>query len=167
MSFKSNPEGLGRLRHRVFIKKTARHVPLASSSYHPRAVHHSWPVAEMQRMARRCDDRCTGRLFQKQKLDRFAWFLLDPEILELCKAWRAKQGSRSAQLALNSGRAQPSRKTCRLILPFRRELVSLPFQLTALWEQWAAHFIADAGVTLELKLSWFRAGSPLSSLLLW
>ena len=122
--FKSNPAGLGRLRHRVFIKKTARHVPLASSSYHPRAVHRSWPVAEVQRMARRCDDLCTGRLFQKQKLDRFAWFLLDPEILELCKAWRAKQGSRSAQLALNSGRAQPSRKTCKLILPFRRVLVS-------------------------------------------
>lgn len=43
----------GRLLYRPFVKETARHIPLHSSSDHPTSVHHSWPVAEVARMWRR------------------------------------------------------------------------------------------------------------------
>ena len=120
--YKSEPNSCGRLRHRVHVKPTARHVPLSSGSYHPRAIH--------------CDDAKTGKALQQQKLERFRWFLLDPEVLELCKLYKAKAGSRTAQLADNPSESLVPMKICRLILPYRKELVSLPSELSLLWKQW-------------------------------
>ena len=149
--YKSDPEKAGRLRHRVHVKPSARHVPLSSSSYHPRAIHKAWPVAEMQRMARRSDE----------------WFLLDPAILERCGAWRARIGSRTAQLADSKAKICVPSRVCRLILPYRKELASLPSELLSLWRQWQAHVQGESGRTFDMKVSWSRAGPPLSSLLMW
>lgn len=40
------------LDHAPFTKPTARHVPLAPSSAHPKAVHVSWPRGELKRVRR-------------------------------------------------------------------------------------------------------------------
>ncbi len=99
------------------VKPTERHVPLSSGSYHPRAIHKTWPVAEMQSMVRRCDDANTGKAFQQQKLERFKWFLLDPEVLELCKLYKAKADSRTAQLADSPSESLVPMRICKLIIP--------------------------------------------------
>ncbi len=168
MVYKHPSDGPGRLRHCAYIKPTARHVPLASSSYHHPAIHRSWPVAEIQRMARRCDGISSRRNFQQAKLDRFKWFLLDPSVLEACKAWKARTGSLVAQHARKVVDPELLPKTCRLVLPYRKELCSLPGELQLLWKQWQASFTGETGLTLDLRISWSKGGSPLASILkLW
>jgi hypothetical protein len=166
--FKSVPEGDGLLRHRVHVKPTARHIPLSSSSYHPKGVHKSWPIAEMQRMARRCDVLSTSRFFQEQKLARFRWFLLDPAVLETCRVWRARQGSAVARSVVRGeGGILDRRRVVRLILPYRRELSSFPFEVAAIWNRYSSLFVDETGLSLDIRVSWSRAGRPLSNLLLW
>ena len=125
-------------------------------------------MAEIQRMARRCDESSSRRIFQQAKLDRFKWFLLDPSVLEACKAWKARTGSLGAQRARKSADPEFLPKTCKLVLPFRKELCSLPSELQLLWKQWHASFTGETGLHLDLRVSWSKGGSPLASILkLW
>lgn len=42
--FKQSTVGVSKLMFKPFVKPTARHIPLAGDSMHPRATHRSWPM---------------------------------------------------------------------------------------------------------------------------
>ena len=65
------PSGPGsvEIRFRAYIKPTSVHLPLHASSAHPMAVHSSWPLAEVQRMHRRCQSRLDFIHFRLVKTD--------------------------------------------------------------------------------------------------
>ncbi len=162
--FKSNPNGLGVLMHRPFIKKTARHIALGSDSYHPRSVHESWPVAEMLRMTRRSSSNELAEQWRGIKLARFIHFRLAPHVILKCAEWRAREPSQLAREWLGPS-SQDKRTTVRAIIPFRRGLESLATELSGLGEVWRPWLRWETGIDFSFKISWSSGGTPLKGYL--
>ena len=163
---KKTPNGPGFLSFEPYIKPSARHVPLSSWSYHPEAVHRSWPVAEMVRMTRRSSTGNAGIRWREIKLLKFRRFFLKRCILSACAGWRARSGSVCAKQHLMQGRATEQPKIVRLILPFRRELRGLPSELRNLTKSWIDSLVIDTALRPVIQVSWSRAGCCLSNLFL-
>ena len=70
------------LRHKPYVKPTARHIPLGSDSYHPRSVHQSWPRAEMLRLHKRASLPQQSLLFRLAKKH------------DICIFWLGRAGTR-------------------------------------------------------------------------
>jgi hypothetical protein len=67
----------GKFDHAPHIKKSARHVPLDSSSAHPPSVHKSWPISEVRRMAALSMHRFSFEYYRRAKCLRFSRFFMD------------------------------------------------------------------------------------------
>ncbi len=67
------------LAWKPFVKPTAVHVPLHSSSIHPRSTHTSWPVAEIARMYRRSLFVKDFTVAKTRMISRFRRFFLEAE----------------------------------------------------------------------------------------
>lgn len=115
--FKSDPNGPGILKFKPYVKPTARHIPLASDSYHPWGVHKSWPVAEMLGMSRRSSDVHLARAWQQAKIRKFLHFFIDARVVQVCKDWQPCVPSDVAKCCLgvfvwSALRRRPSGSSC-------------------------------------------------------
>ncbi len=79
----------GILDHAPYIKPTAVHVPLSSTSAHPRCIHENWPLGEVRRLRRLSLRDASFAYYRKKKLARWAYFFMDPEVLQKCATWQA------------------------------------------------------------------------------
>ena len=118
----------GNLDFAPFIKPTARHVPLHTSSAHAPSVHAGWPCGEVCRMRRLSYHGFTFEFFRKLKVRRFAQFCLSPSVLRLCKSWRPPLGG----LKVSAG---PVVRTLRVVLPWHPALIGLCTRLNLLLQE--------------------------------
>lgn len=162
--YKSCLTGPGHLKFRPHVKETARHLPLASDSYHAKAVHSSWPVGEMLRMARRSSDLSEAKRWQAAKVSRFQHFFLDGAVLQKCKQWQLCPVSEVARKACVTGCDPLAATEIRLVLPFRKEWCEIDNILKQLVRSFEAHVLFETGLRMKIAVSWSSAGKPLAAL---
>ena len=156
--FKHESNGTTKLAWKPYVKPTARHVVLSTSSSHSVSCHRAWPVAEICRMFSRS---CFSHHFEearRAKLDRFEWFFLASESVDLAARWVPK-------VIPCTFRAEPvvGPKIVRLVLPFTTKWQGLARTLRSLELQWSSElqkhgFVVHVGVTFK------RGSAPLHCL---
>lgn len=160
--FKSDPARCSSVMVRPYIKESARHIPLASDSMHPPAVHRSWPVAEVIRMHRRSSCSSISKAWRRAKIVRFQAFRLDPAVVQKCMAWEPSVPSEVARKVLCSLGASVV-STIRAIIPYRREFLGLPSEFARFVADWTPHLKAELGQDFKFVISWSAGGRPLKS----
>ena len=155
----------GTIVHRPHVKETARHIPLAGDSMHPRGVHSSWPVSEVARMRRRATELSTGKLWGQYKIDRFRHYLLEESVLEACRSELNKCFSLGAAAhgRVTSEVVVPG-NFARLVLPFSPRLQSLPKEIVQFVKSRNQWLLDALGIMLKPQLSWSKAGPSLAQL---
>ena len=143
--YKSPPNGEGVIKFKPYVKKTARHLPLSSSSYHPANILRAWPLAEMSRMSRRSSDREAARVWQKAKIWKLQHHFFDSRVVALCKEWQPAVPSVVARGFLANIHTAPRELLVRLVLPLRREWSGIASKLKALSKQYQAFIKAETG----------------------
>ena len=93
------------LDHAPFTKPTAKHVPLARRSAHPKAVHDGWPRGELKRVRRLCVRREQYVVYSRRMIRRWQHFFIQPPPVgvfrTISKPVKAEQPvSRSLRLVL-------------------------------------------------------------------
>ena len=156
----------GTLQHCPFVKESARHIPLASDSYHPWSVHRSWPVSEVRRMFRRSSDARTGLAWSQSKVNNFKHYLLEESVLAACRLEQARTSSTVAERFLQTVRPDtvPCGRLVRLILPYRAELRSLSRSVSELLGDWNRLLTNAVGMTVRVQICWSKAGVALAQL---
>ncbi len=112
-----------------YIKPTARHVPLHTSSAHAPAIHEGWPVGEVSRMRRHSYHGFTFEFHRRLKVRRFARFFLSPKVIRTCKVWRPPLGGYTRS-------AGPVGRILRVVLPWHPALKGLCTRLNLLLQEW-------------------------------
>ena len=145
-----------KLAFRPFVKPSARHVPLASDSLHPPAVHLSWPVCEVARMHSRSIYSHDYASFRKQKIDRFCKCLMSPAVIQSCLAWKPTFQTQRAHTY--------NRNLVRIAVPYHpygaKTLLS---RIRRICDLWSEHGRSSWGLSPTISISWKKGGSPLFS----
>jgi len=155
----------GTIVHRPHVKESARHIPLAPDSVHPKSVHSSWPVAEVARIRRRATELSTGKMWGQYKIDRFRHYLLEERVLEACRSElnRCIPLGAAAHGRATSDAVGPG-KIARLVLPYNPRLKSLPAELVRFVGSRNQWLLDALGITLRPQISWSKAGPSLAQL---
>lgn len=149
-------DGVVRLRWSPFIKDTARHVPLTSSSCHSWHCHRSWPRAEISRMHRLSWCRSVFETSKRWKIDRFSHFFLRRSVLQDCENWCPK-------IPLNFGFAPKisvDRRVLRIVLPYSSRWDGLRAELRKTYQAWCGS-LSLLGYAVEVQVSFCRSSRPL------
>lgn len=146
-----------RLAWRPFVKPSALHVPLSSTSMLANSIHKSWPVAEISRMYRRSLSKEHFEAARARMIAGFRGFFLSGAIRR-CEQWQAP--CRSSIATEPARGAAPPSKIVRLILPFSPRLRGLPTKLLRLHEQWNITF-EQLSFSFSCSTVWCKGGKSL------
>ena len=151
---------IGGLDWRPHIKPTARHIPLSQHSAHFRAIHSTWPLAEINRLHRLSIHRDGFEHFKQITIHRFEQFGLDPIVIERCRTWQPIPKSKIAQemISVSSGRY----RVVRCILPFHElfctRIKQLQTVLQCNWDLLLRNILRGC----QLQFGWANHARPLS-----
>ncbi len=155
--FKHSTGGQTSLRWKPFVKPTARHIPLSSSSCHSWRCHNSWPVAEVKRMHSRSVEHRHFLEARASKLDRFRSFFLQESIVAAAEAWTPRiVPSCVSFVELERVYSRP----IRLVLPYSSRLRGLSNAIARHDKEWQDSFCLRQ-FPFRIQLSWARGGRPL------
>ncbi len=150
-------DGVHRLRWQPFIKPTARHAPLTSSSCHSKKCHGSWPLAEISRMYSRSFHDRSFRLFKEIKVSRFSHFFLSQEVLRNCEKWQPK-----LPLNLGLGVVRDKPRIIRIILPFSSRWEGIQRRLQRVHAEWS-DTLCKMGLAFVIQVGFSKGSQPLWS----
>ena len=153
----------GCLDWRPFVKPTARHIPLTSSSSHAPAVHLSWPLAEIHRMFRLSLHHDDFEHFRKCKLDRYRQFHLDDKVVSACASWMPRIPSTIAcQSAPVCNSNTNDTYILRVVLPFHPALTGgLRGALCNISETWNILLSGLLSRSVRVGVAFRNHGMPL------
>ena len=117
------------LRWKFFRKDSARHLPLSTASFHPQAVHRSWPIAEVGRAWR--NSMCSKSFVKAMDImtDRWSACFMPGRTIEKCMAWMPRIGFWTRGW-LDPVKAKPSEaKVVHLVVPYHPGLHGLQTKL--------------------------------------
>ena len=157
--FKSN----GRLRWMFYRKDSARHLPLSTESFHPQAVHWSWPVAEIGRAWKNSQSWKHFIKARNMMTDRWQECYMPAAIVARCKEWRPnlRMPVQCDLLRHNSLNHKLVPKIVRLILPFHPCLHGLQSVLQKL----ACDFQGVLPFAIAVRIVYRKGGRHLIQLL--
>ena len=147
------------LRHRPYVKPTARHIPLDQRSWHPHTVHRSWPLAELQRHHRNSMMRKDFDQIKATFLHKLQTHFIEPQIIQKCVAWQPR-----FSVGIDS-----RVERVWLVLPYHPLIVqAIKSELRVFQAKWGPAFFASLGIegrSWELGLSFSAAGPHLMHVL--
>ena len=149
------------LRHKPYVKPTARHIPLGSDSYHPRSVHQSWPRAEMLRLHKRASLPQQSLLFRLAKITRFAYFGLDEQALDKCLDWSPGIKGICIPAHLQTGSLVAKQREMYIAIPYHEAFFGVQTAINKVVDKWRQHLIESTGISYSVKIAWSRASDPL------
>ncbi len=155
--FKHTNNSRTSLRWKPYVKPTARHIPLSSSSCHTRRCHSSWPSAEIKRMYSRSVEHRHFLEAKALKLERFRSLFLDESIVAAAEAWTPRIVPSCIPVL------EPEReheRPIRLVLPYSSKLVGLSAAIRRHYVEWQESFRLRQ-FPFVVQLSWARGGRPL------
>ena len=155
-------DGVHRIQWTPFVKPTFRHVPLTSDSCHSSACHRSWSLGEMARLHARSFYARHFEQFRAMKIERFAAFWLDPEVLSAGRSWSPKLPvlAISGTTLEEHGRHD---RIIRIVLPFSKRWQGLNAKLQSLHAAWNATLVR-VGLKCRVQVSFARGSKPLWAL---
>jgi hypothetical protein len=157
--FKHEHHSCVQLAYKPYVKPTARHVVLSSTSAHSRSCHRSWPCAEIQRMHSRAAFSRDFEAAKQAKLERFRWFFLDPGIVSKACAWQPK----GVCVQIPGITKPPTRPVVRLILPWSCRWRGFVREFMQLTNEWKGHLDA-IGWSFDFSISFASSGKPLKQM---
>ncbi len=113
-----------------YVKPTAVHVPLSSSSGHPWHVHMAWPQAEIRRIRKRSLRDNSFEFYKARKLTRWAKFFMHPAIL------RAASDTEVSAPPPGLPKAGLCLSPLRLVVRYHPALVGLSKALSLICGKW-------------------------------
>jgi len=153
---------MNRLDYKPFVKPTARHIPLSSSSKHAPRVHKSWPVAEVARMHRLAMHKHDFIDFKLAKIARFELFSLDPAVIRSCHDWVPKIPSAIASQCVKSWSVP---RAVRIIFPFDETTYDgfscIVRSVNRVWKMLLPNILGN----VELRIGARNSGTPLATAL--
>jgi hypothetical protein len=158
--FKHTVDAVTQLAWKPYVKPTARHVPLSSSSCHSMSCHRSWPKAEIQRMFSRS---CFDRDFQEAKeakLERFRRFFLAEHVVRSAATWLPRYAPVSCSSCLVPN---VHVRVIRLVLPYTARWGGFVQKLRRLQDAYGPA-LAETGLTCRFEVSFASSSKPLSQL---
>jgi hypothetical protein len=127
------------LDHAPFTKPTARHVPLAPSSAHPKAVHVSWPRGELKRVRRLCIRKEQYAVYSARMVRRWLHFFIQPP----------PTGAFSPSKPKPAKAENPVSRSLRLVLRYHPAFAGLGYSLENLCSTWRPVFHGVGGERLS------------------